>query len=112
MSEDILSIPVVYAAAKAGADRLAYSYAQTYDLNAIIIRPFNQYGLSSILKKDSGDINAINNEPMPVHGEGNASRDWTHVSDTAEFLSSLISKDLSSYSGEVFNIGNAPYLHP
>ena len=101
-----------YAAAKAGADRLVYSYAQTYDLNAIIIRPFNQYGPKQHPEKAIPRFitNAINNEPMPVHGEGNASRDWTHVSDTAEFLSSLISKDLSSYSGEVFNIGNDSHI--
>lgn len=33
-----------YAAAKAGADRLVYSYIQSYNLPGIIIRPFNNYG--------------------------------------------------------------------
>ena len=33
-----------YAAAKAGADRLVYSYMKTYDLPAVIVRPFNNYG--------------------------------------------------------------------
>lgn len=101
-----------YAAAKAGADRLVYSYAKTYDLNAIIIRPFNQYGPKQHPEKAIPRFitNAINNEPLPVHGQGNASRDWTHVYDTAEFLASLISKDLSNYSGEVFNIGNDSHV--
>ena len=42
-----------YAAAKAGADRLIYSYIHTYDLPAVIIRPFNNYGPSSIWKRPS-----------------------------------------------------------
>ena len=97
-----------YAAAKAGADRLVYSYAKTYNLNAVIIRPFNQYGPKQHPEKAIPRFitNAINNEPLPVHGEGTASRDWTHVYDTAEFLSSLVGTDLSNYFGEVFNIGN------
>ena len=33
-----------YAATKAGADRLAYSYWVTYDLPIVIVRPFNNYG--------------------------------------------------------------------
>src|SRR5919205_1706927 len=33
-----------YAAPKAGGDRLVYSYVATYDLPALIIRPFNNYG--------------------------------------------------------------------
>src|SRR5207237_8099835 len=33
-----------YAATKAGADRLAYSYWTTYDLPITIVRPFNNYG--------------------------------------------------------------------
>ena len=33
-----------YAATKAGADRLVYSYVATYDLPAVILRPFNNYG--------------------------------------------------------------------
>ena len=33
-----------YAATKAGADRLAYSYYVTYGLPIVIVRPFNNYG--------------------------------------------------------------------
>lgn len=101
-----------YAAAKAGADRLVYSYAKTYNLNALIIRPFNQYGPKQHPEKAIPRFitNAINNEPLPVHGSGDASRDWTHVSDTVEFLASLANKDLSRYTGEVFNLGNDAHL--
>mgnify|MGYP001171894979 FL=1 len=40
-----------YAAAKAGADRLVYSYHKTYGIPATIIRPFNNYGPSQHLEK-------------------------------------------------------------
>src|SRR5262249_59270660 len=33
-----------YAATKAGADRLLYTYVATYDLPAVILRPLNHYG--------------------------------------------------------------------
>src|SRR5262249_56666556 len=33
-----------YASAKAGADRLVYSYWATYEIPAIIVRPFNNFG--------------------------------------------------------------------
>jgi len=97
-----------YAAAKVGADRLIYSYAKTYGLNSLIIRPFNQYGPYQHPEKAIPRFitNALSEESMLIHGDGNASRDWTHVEDTVEFLSSLISKDMSKFEGDVFNIGS------
>src|SRR5262245_33756874 len=45
MSENDLLMPLSpYASAKAGADRLIYSYWATYNLPAVIVRPFNNYG--------------------------------------------------------------------
>ena len=42
-----------YAATKAGADRLAYSYFVTYDLPIVILRPFNNYGRASTRRRSS-----------------------------------------------------------
>ena len=53
-----------YAAAKAGADRLIYSYVKTYDLPAVIIRPFNNYGPCQHLEK--AIPNFINHDYYPV----------------------------------------------
>ena len=96
-----------YAAAKAGADRLIYSYAKTYNLNSLIIRPFNQFGQYQHPEKliPRFITNAICGDPLPVHGDGSTQRDWTHVDDTTDFLASLIDKDLSGFQGDVFNIG-------
>ena len=40
-----------YASAKAGADRLVYSYWATYQLPAVIVRPFNNFGPRQHLEK-------------------------------------------------------------
>ena len=97
-----------YAAAKAGADRLVYSYSSTYGLDAIIIRPFNQYGPYQHPEKlvPRFITSAIQGEPLYIHGNGRAARDWVHVYDTTNFLASLVHKDISSYRGEAFNIGS------
>ena len=52
MDEDAPLMPLSpYASAKAGADRLVYSYFATYNLPAIIVRPFNQFGPRQHLEK-------------------------------------------------------------
>ena len=97
-----------YAAAKVGADRLVFSYAKTYGINSLIVRPFNQYGPHQHPEKliPRFITSGILKEKFPIHGDGSSSRDWTHVYDTVDFLESLLWKDISSYQGEVFNIGN------
>ena len=61
-----------YAAAKAGADRLVYSYYCTYDLPVLIIRPFNNYGPNQHVEKLIPRIAAsiILNQPIKIHGSG------------------------------------------
>ena len=96
-----------YAAAKAGADRLVYSYGRTYGLNSLIIRPFNQFGPHQHPEKliPRFITNCMSQDPMIIHGNGDASRDWTHVEDTTNWLKDLIHKDISQFQAEVFNIG-------
>lgn len=97
-----------YAAAKAGADRLVYSYSSTYGLDAVIIRPFNQYGPNQHPEKlvPRFITSAIKGKQLTVHGDGTAERDWVHVSDTTDFLVSLRTQDFTKIRGEAFNIGS------
>jgi dTDP-glucose 4,6-dehydratase len=97
-----------YASAKAGADRLVYSYWATYDIPAIIVRPFNQYGLQQHLEKVIPRFitSAIKNEPLTIHGDGSARRDWLHVLDTCERLEIIVNAPLAKVKGQVFNIGS------
>src|SRR5262249_2781806 len=52
MAEDHPLMPMSpYASAKAGADRLVYSYWATYRLPVVIVRPFNNFGPRQHLEK-------------------------------------------------------------
>jgi dTDP-glucose 4,6-dehydratase len=63
-----------YASAKAGADRLVYSYWATYDIPAVIVRPFNNFGPHQHLEKAIPRFvtSCILDEPLTVHGDGTA----------------------------------------
>ncbi len=96
-----------YAAAKCGADRLVYSYQQTYQLPAIIVRPFNNFGPYQHLEKVVPRFitSCILGEPLTVHGDGSARRDFLHVDDHCTALDRLIHTDRERVIGQVINLG-------
>ncbi|MGB2953963.1 MAG: dTDP-glucose 4,6-dehydratase [Gaiellaceae bacterium] len=95
-----------YAATKAGADRLAYSYQVTYGLPIVIVRPFNNYGPRQHPEKVIPRFvtQALSDEPLTVHGDGHASRDWLYVDDHAEAIEAVIDAPLGSVVGDVINV--------
>jgi dTDP-glucose 4,6-dehydratase len=95
-----------YAATKAGADRLAYSYFVTYDLPIVIVRPFNNYGPRQHPEKVIPRFvtQALTDTPLTVHGDGHASRDWLYVDDDAEAIEAIIEADVDVIAGEVINV--------
>ena len=95
-----------YAATKAGADRLAYAYFVTYGLPIVIVRPFNNYGPFQHPEKVVPKFvtQALRDEPLTVHGDGHASRDWLYVEDDAEAIEALIACDRDAVAGEVINV--------
>lgn len=96
-----------YAAAKTGADRLVYSYIIAYDLPGIIVRPFNNYGPRQHLEKVIPRFitSCILDEPLTIHGDGSAARDWIYAEDTARAIDSIMQAPVGNVRGEVFNIG-------
>ena len=96
-----------YAAAKAGADRLVYSYYNTYDIPAVIIRPFNNYGPYQHLEKVIPRFitSCILNEPLTIHGKGKMTRDWVFVVDLCKALDKILHCDINKVKGESINIG-------
>ena len=101
-----------YAATKAGADRLAYSYRVTYGLPIVIVRPFNNYGPRQHPEKlvPRFVTQALSGEALTVHGDGHASRDWLHVDDTASAIEALIDAPLDAVAGEVVNVATGTDL--
>jgi dTDP-glucose 4,6-dehydratase len=109
MDEEAPLMPMSpYASAKAGADRLVYSYCATYELPAVIVRPFNQFGPRQHLEKVIPRFitSCLLDEPLRVHGDGSAARDFTYIDDTCRALDCIAHCDLEKVRGEVINIGS------
>jgi len=107
MSEDHPLMPMSpYASAKTGADRLVYSYWATYEIPAVIIRPFNNYGPYQHLEKAIPRFitSCILKEPIRVHGDGSAARDYVFVEDVCKAVDIIMHTDIKKVKGEVFNI--------
>ena len=80
----------LYAAGKASADMALESYVQMFDLDAFIVRPFNNYGprqnykglLAGIIPKTANRI--FLNQSPELHGNGLQTRDFIYVYDTID----------------------------
>jgi dTDP-glucose 4,6-dehydratase len=96
-----------YASAKCGADRLVYSYWMTYRIPAVIVRPFNNFGPYQHLEKVVPRFvtSCLLDEPITVHGDGSAARDFLYVEDCCEALDLLIHADRDSVVGQTINLG-------
>jgi len=95
-----------YAASKAAADRLVYSYFTTYNLPVVITRCSNNYGPNQYPEKliPLFVTNALENKPLPIYGSGKNTRDWIHVMDHCSALEILLFDNC--HQGEVFNISS------
>src|SRR6266511_3176267 len=93
-----------YSASKAGGDRMAYAYAQTYGLPVIITRASNNFGPWQYPEKliPLFVTNAIDNLPLPLYGDGRNVRDWLFVTDHCAAVDYLIERGTN---GETYNIG-------
>lgn len=96
-----------YAASKAGADRLAFSYWATYKLPVVITRCSNNYGPAQFPEKQLALFitNALAGHPLPIYGDGRHTRDWIHVDDHCSALLALLQAPPEQVLGEAFNIG-------
>lgn len=98
-----------YAAAKAGADRLVFAYWCTYDVPALIFRPFNNYGPQQHLEKCIPRFitSAIKREPLTIHGNGSQERDWVHTFEVARALDlAFHTEQFESIKNQVLHIGS------
>jgi dTDP-glucose 4,6-dehydratase len=108
MAEDHPLLPSSpYASAKAGADRLVDSYVRTYDIPAVIVRPFNNYGPRQHLEKCVARFitSVLLGEPITLHGDGRASRDWVYVDDCVEGILAALDAPLVRVRGQAVNLG-------
>lgn len=98
-----------YAATKAAADRLCFSYFNTYKMPVVVVRCFNTYGPR---QKDSGYAaaipkflrRAIAGLPPIIYGDGKQTRDYMYVKDTVKAYK-LILKHYDNVLGKAINFG-------
>ncbi|MCA1580552.1 MAG: dTDP-glucose 4,6-dehydratase [Acidobacteria bacterium] len=92
-----------YSASKAGGDRLAYSYWASYGVPVVITRASNNYGPYQYPEKliPLFVTNAIDDQPLPLYGDGRNVRDWLYVRDHAAAIDFLLD---AGEPGEVYNI--------
>ncbi|HSI87289.1 MAG: dTDP-glucose 4,6-dehydratase [Candidatus Methylacidiphilales bacterium] len=97
-----------YASAKCGADRLVWSYYTTYDVPVVIIRPFNNYGGRQHLEKAIPRFitSLLLNEPITIHGDGTAARDYIYVEDNCSAIDMVLHAPLEKVKGKVFNVSS------
>ncbi|MFC0013753.1 MULTISPECIES: dTDP-glucose 4,6-dehydratase [Allobacillus] len=93
-----------YSASKTSSDLLVHAYHETYDLPINITRCSNNYGPYHFPEKliPLTISRVLNDEKVPVYGDGKNVRDWLHVYDHCTALD-LILHD--GENGEVYNIG-------
>jgi dTDP-glucose 4,6-dehydratase len=93
-----------YSASKAGSDLLARAYFETFGLPVVITRCSNNYGPLQFPEKLIPTIitRALQNQPVPVYGNGLNVRDWLYVEDHCSAIERVIE---SGMPGQVYNIG-------
>ena len=93
-----------YSSSKASADLLVLSYYRTFDLPVSISRCSNNYGPYHFPEKliPLMIINALENKPLPVYGEGLNVRDWLYVEDHCKAIDLIIR---FGRPGEIYNVG-------
>jgi UDP-glucose 4-epimerase len=111
MSEDHPTDPhTVYGSSKLAGECYARSFHRCYGFPAVVVRPFNAYGPRSHFAGDSGEVlprfvlRALVDHPLVVFGDGEQTRDLTHVSDSATAIA--LAAVVPGVAGRTFNAGS------
>jgi dTDP-glucose 4,6-dehydratase len=93
-----------YSASKAAADLLVRSFVQTYGFPGVITRSSNNYGPYQFPEKFLPLLisNVMENQPLPIYGDGQQERDWIYVEDHCRAILEVLER---GQVGEVYNIG-------
>jgi dTDP-glucose 4,6-dehydratase len=93
-----------YAASKAAAEFMVRAARETFGLDTVITRCGNNYGPRQFPEKLFPLMlaNAMNDEPLPVYGDGKNVRDWIYVDDHCRAIWLAYTR---GRPGEIYNIG-------
>ena len=98
-----------YSATKAGSDLLALSYFTTFRCPVLITRASNNYGPCQFPEKLIPLMisNALEDEPLPIYGDGLQVRDWLYVDDHCRAILAVLENGREC---EVYNVGGSRAL--
>lgn len=104
LEEDPLQPRSPYAATKAAAEHLVMSYHTSYGLDTVITRGSNTYGPRQYPEKiiPLFIVNALQDKPLPVYGDGSAVRDYLHADDHCTGIDTVLHEGAS---GKAYNLG-------
>jgi UDP-glucuronate 4-epimerase len=95
-----------YASTKLSAEFLGHTYQHLYDLRFVALRFFTVYG-----PRQRPDLAirkfarlALQDEPIPVYGDGTTRRDYTYVGDIVRGIRAAMDYDAESHA--VMNVGS------
>lgn len=93
-----------YSASKAASDHLVRAWHHTYGLPTLITNCSNNYGPYQFPEKliPLLIIRALNDQPLPIYGDGQQVRDWLYVGDHCSAIRRVLAE---SAPGETYNIG-------
>jgi len=93
-----------YAASKAGGELMVRAYHETYGLPTLVTRGSNTFGPYQYPEKLASLFitNAIDDQSLPVYGDGRQVRDWLYVLDHCKGIDLVLHHGVL---GQVYNIG-------
>ena len=93
-----------YSASKAASDHLVRAWFHTYGFPVVTTNCSNNYGPYHFPEKliPLVILNALNNKPLPIYGDGQQVRDWLYVGDHCSAIREVLAK---GRLGETYNIG-------
>jgi len=93
-----------YSASKAGGELLALSYFTTYQFPVMVTRGSNTFGPNQYPEKfiPLFVTNALEDQPLPLYGDGLQQRDWLYVQDHCEGIARVLEK---GEPGQAYNVG-------
>jgi len=111
MTEEHPTFPTtVYGASKLAGECYTRAFHRTYGYPTVVVRPFNTYGPRCHHEGDSGEViprfllRCLAGRPMVIFGDGNQTRDFTYVSDTARGI--LMAGLADDAVGQTINLGS------
>jgi UDP-glucose 4-epimerase len=110
INESALTLPTtVYGASKLAGENYTMAYRECFGLNATVLRIFNNYGPRAHYEGDAGEViprtivRIMNGKNPVVFGDGQVTRDFFFVKDTARVLRRLL--EIDTLNGKTLNVG-------